>query len=41
MALELHQAFGEKLEILAHTYPPGSTDKFGPELTDRTVRTLT
>ena len=34
-------AYGEKLEILAHTYPPGSTDKFGPELTDRTVRTLT
>jgi len=24
-----------------HVYPPGSTDKFGPELTDRTVRTLT
>lgn len=22
-------------------YPPGSTEKFGPELTDRTVRTLT
>jgi acyl-ACP thioesterase len=22
-------------------YPPGSTDKFGSELTDRTVRTLT
>ena len=34
-------AYGEKLEILAHTYPPGSTDQFGPELTDRTVRTLT
>ncbi|MCX2933276.1 acyl-[acyl-carrier-protein] thioesterase [Mycobacterium sp. CVI_P3] len=34
-------AFGDKLEILLHVYPPGSTDKFGPELTDRTVRTLT
>ena len=34
-------ALGDKLEILVHVYPPGSTDKFGPELTDRTVRTLT
>ena len=34
-------ALGDKLEILAHVYPPGSTEKFGPELTDRTVRTLT
>lgn len=34
-------ALGEKLEILSHVYPPGSTDTFGPELTDRTVRTLT
>ena len=34
-------AYGEKLEILSHVYPAGSTDKFGPELTDRTVRTLT
>ncbi|MGV0740789.1 acyl-ACP thioesterase domain-containing protein [Mycolicibacterium sp. XJ870] len=34
-------ALGEKLEILSHTHPPGSTDKFGPELTDRTVTTLT
>ncbi len=34
-------ALGDKLEILAHVYPPGSTDKFGEELTDRTVRTLT
>ena len=34
-------ALGDKLEILSHVYPPGSTDKFGPELTDRTVRTLT
>ncbi len=34
-------AFGDKLEICLHVYPPGSTDKFGPELADRTVRTLT
>ena len=34
-------AYGEKLEVLAHVYPPGSTDKFGAALTDRTVRTLT
>ena len=34
-------AYGDRLEILSHVYPPGSTDKFGPELTDRTVRTLT
>lgn len=34
-------ALGEKLEILVHVYPPGSTDKFGPDLMDRTVRTLT
>lgn len=34
-------AYGDKLEILAHVYPPGSTDKFGPALSDRTVRTLT
>ena len=25
-------ALGDKLEILAHVYPPGSTDKFGEEL---------
>ncbi len=34
-------ALGDKLEVLLHVYPPGSTDKFGPELSDRTVRTLT
>ena len=34
-------AYGDRLEVLVHVYPPGSTDKFGPELTDRTVRTLT
>ena len=32
---------GEKLEILAHTHPAGSTDRFGAELADRAVRTLT
>lgn len=32
---------GEKLEILTHVYPAGSTDKFGLELADRTVTTLT
>lgn len=34
-------ALGDKLEIISHTHPPGTTDKFGPELTDRTVTTLT
>ena len=34
-------ALGDKLEILSHVHPAGSTDKFGPELTDRTVTTLT
>ncbi|WP_046315362.1 acyl-[acyl-carrier-protein] thioesterase [Mycobacterium sp. UM_Kg1] len=34
-------ALGDKLEIVSHVHPAGSTDKFGPELTDRTVRTLT
>jgi acyl-ACP thioesterase len=34
-------ALGEKLEILSHVHPAGSTDKFGEELSDRTVRTLT
>jgi hypothetical protein len=34
-------ALGDKLEILAHTHPAGSTDRFGPELADRAVRTLT
>lgn len=34
-------ALGEKLEILSHVHPAGSTDKFGEGLTDRTVRTLT
>lgn len=34
-------ALGEKLKILSHVHPAGSTDKFGEDLTDRTVRTLT
>ena len=34
-------AYGDKLEVLLHVHPPGSTDKFGAALTDRTVRTLT
>lgn len=34
-------ALGDKLEILSHVYPPGSTDKFGADLSDRTVTTLT
>ena len=34
-------ALGDKMEILSHVYPAGSTDRFGSELTDRTVTTLT
>lgn len=34
-------ALGEKLEILSHVHPAGSTDRFGDDLTDRTVTTLT
>lgn len=34
-------ALGDKLEIISHVHPPGSTDKFGADLTDRTVTTLT
>lgn len=34
-------AYGDRLEILYHVYPPGSTDRFGVDLVDRTVRTLT
>jgi acyl-ACP thioesterase len=34
-------ALGDKLEIISHVYPPGSTDQFGSGLVDRTVRTLT
>jgi acyl-ACP thioesterase len=34
-------ALGDKLQIISHVHPPGSTDKFGPDLVDRTVTTLT
>jgi acyl-ACP thioesterase len=34
-------ALGDKLEIISHVHPPGSTDRFGTDLADRTVRTLT
>ena len=34
-------AFGDKLEIIAHVHPAGSTDLFGPKLIDRTVTRLT
>jgi acyl-ACP thioesterase len=38
---DLPVALGDQLEIIRHTYPAGSTDKFGPDLADRTVTTLT
>jgi acyl-ACP thioesterase len=34
-------ALGDKLEILEHVYPRGSSEQFGPELADRSVTTLT
>jgi acyl-ACP thioesterase len=34
-------ALGDKLEIISHIYPAGSTDQFGPSLVDRAVTTLT
>ena len=34
-------ALGERLEIITHEHPAGSTDTFGPELADRAVTTLT
>lgn len=34
-------ALGDKLEIIAHIHPAGSTEQFGSELTDRAVTTLT
>ena len=34
-------ALGDKLEIIAHIHPAGSTDAFGSGLVDRTVTTLT
>jgi acyl-ACP thioesterase len=38
---DLPVALGDKLEIIRHVYPAGSTDRFGPDLVDRTVTTLT
>jgi len=38
---DLPVALGDRLEILRHEYPAGSTDKFGPDLADRGVTTLT
>jgi len=34
-------ALQDKLEIMSHVHPAGSTDRFGPDLTDRDVTTLT
>ena len=34
-------ALGDKLEIISHVHPAGSTDQFGADLADRTVTTLT
>jgi acyl-ACP thioesterase len=34
-------ALGDKLEIISHVHPAGSTEQFGPDLADRTVTTLT
>jgi acyl-ACP thioesterase len=34
-------ALGDKLEIISHVHPAGSTDQFGAGLTDRPVTTLT
>ncbi|UMB68929.1 acyl-[acyl-carrier-protein] thioesterase [Mycobacterium paraterrae] len=34
-------ALGDKLEIISHVHPAGSTDRFGENLANRTVRTLT
>ncbi len=34
-------ALGDKLEIIAHVHPAGSTEQFGAEQSDRTVTTLT
>jgi acyl-ACP thioesterase len=34
-------ALGDKLEIISHVHPSGSTDRFGASLSDRTVTTLT
>jgi acyl-ACP thioesterase len=38
---DLPVALGDRLEIARHVHPAGSTDRFGEQLTDRTVTTLT
>ena len=38
---DLPVALGDKLEIISHVHPAGSTDAFGPDLAGRTVTTLT
>jgi acyl-ACP thioesterase len=38
---DLPVALGEKLDIVTHVHPAGSTDAFGEHLVDRTVTTLT
>ena len=34
-------ALGDKLDVISHVHPAGSTDQFGAALTDRPVITLT
>ena len=38
---DLPVALGDKLEIITHVHPAGSTDEFGAGPADRTVTTLT
>jgi acyl-ACP thioesterase len=38
---DLPVALGDRLDILTHVHPAGSTEEFGAELADRTVTTLT
>jgi acyl-ACP thioesterase len=38
---DLPVALGDKLEIISHVHPAGSTDAFGPDMAGRTVTTLT
>ena len=38
---DLPVALGDQLDIVRHVHPAGSTDRFGEELTDRAVTTLT
>lgn len=38
---DLPVALGDKLEIITHVYPAGSTDLLGADLVDRSVTTLT